>query len=258
MKFICVIPARYGSSRLPGKPLADIQGHPMIEWVYRRAAVVKEFDQVIVATDDQRIYDVVKGFGGQIEMTSADLPSGTDRVAVVAEKSDADVVVNIQGDEPLIIPQVLQDLCATFISPEVSMATPVRKIRNEIELIDPNNARVVIDNNRDAIYFTRAVIPYDRNQDPLNQSIARGIYFKHVGIYAYRRDFLLKLAKLPPGHLEEIEKLEQLRVLEHGFKIRTIETDYHSMSVDTEEELQHINKYIAENNIKMDGDDERL
>lgn len=138
------------------------------------------------------------------------------------------------------------------------MATPVRKIKNEIELTDPNNARVVLDKNKDALYFTRAVIPFDRNEIPAGDAIARGIYYKHIGIYAYRKDFLLKITQLPVGNLEQIEKLEQLRVLEHGYKIRTIETDYHSLSVDTEEELLSINNYIRDNNISMDDDDERM
>jgi len=258
MKFICVIPARYASSRLPGKPLADIQGHPMIEWVYKRAARVREFDEVIVATDDQRIFDTVTEFGGSAEMTSTDLPSGTDRVAAIANTRDADIVVNLQGDEPLIIPRVLQDLCATFEFPDVVMSTPIRKILNEKELREPNNARVVIDNNKDALYFTRAVIPFDLNQDSVLEGISKGIYYKHIGIYAYRREFLLKLAGLPLGRLEEIEKLEQLRVLENGYKIRTFETNYLSMSVDTEQELNYINKFIEEQEINMDGNDERL
>jgi 3-deoxy-manno-octulosonate cytidylyltransferase (CMP-KDO synthetase) len=253
MKYICVIPARYDSSRFPGKPLAMIHGHAMIEWVYTRANQVREFDEVIVATDDARIYDTVIDFGGKVEMTAIDLVSGTDRVATVAKKRNADVIINLQGDEPLIIPEVLQQLCVAFESPEVVMATPIRKIKNEQELVDPNNARVVIDHNKDALYFTRAVIPFDRNKISLQDGISKGIYFKHVGIYAYRKDFLLKLADLPVGHLEEIEKLEQLRVIENGYKIRTIETEYVSMSVDTEQDLNLVNNFIEQNKIKMDN-----
>jgi 3-deoxy-manno-octulosonate cytidylyltransferase (CMP-KDO synthetase) len=133
------------------------------------------------------------------------------------------------------------------------MATPIRKIKNEQELIDPNNARVVIDHNNDALYFTRAVVPFDRNKKSLKEGISKGIYFKHVGIYAYRKEFLLKLAELPAGQLEEIEKLEQLRVLENGYKIRTIETEYVSMSVDTEQDLNQVNSFIEINKIKMDS-----
>jgi len=258
MKFICVIPARYASTRFPGKPLALIDGHPMVEWVYRRATGVTRFDDVLVATDDQRIFDTVQNFGGKVLMTPEDLASGTDRVAWVAGSGDGDVYVNLQGDEPLINPMVLEKLCAAFDDPGVTMATPVKIIKTEKELTDPNNARVIIDNQGDALYFTRAVVPYFRGVKDTLDWLKSGTYFKHIGIYAYRRDFLLKLAALPQGKLEQIEKLEQLRVLEYGYRIRTVLTDYESISVDTPDELDEVNNYVQQNGIKMDVDHEKM
>ena len=258
MKFVCVIPARYASTRFPGKPLALIDGHPMIEWVYRRATVVKRFDDVLIATDDRRIYDAVGKFGGKVIMTPEDLASGSDRVARVAESVNGDVYVNLQGDEPLINPRVLENLCLAFDDPSVLIATPVRKIRTEKELTDPNYARVIIDNKGDALYFTRAVVPFFRGvKDPADW-LKGGTYFKHIGIYAYRRDFLIQLAAMPQGKLEQIEKLEQLRVLENGYRIRTVVTDYESISVDTPDELNEVNNYVQRNGIKMDVDHEKV
>jgi 3-deoxy-manno-octulosonate cytidylyltransferase (CMP-KDO synthetase) len=253
MKIVCVIPARYASSRFPGKPLANIKGHPMIEWVYIRARAVTVFDEVLVATDDQRVYDAVEKFGGRVVMTPADLPSGTDRIAFVARSIiDADVFVNLQGDEPLIDPQVLVKLCSAFSDGTVQMATPIKRICHFNDLNDPNNARVVIDNNKNALYFTRAVIPYNRDLHDHAEWLNAGVYYKHIGIYAYRKETLLKLAGLPPSRMEQIEKLEQLRALENGYKIRTIETEYNSLSVDTREELEEVRKYVLEHDIKLD------
>jgi len=256
MKIVCVIPARYASTRLPGKPLAMIGGAPMIEWVYRRALRVDEFTSVIVATDDKRIFDAVNGFGGVTVMTPSELPSGTDSVAFLAGSTDADVFVNLQGDEPLINPEVLKALCKVFSDPEVYMATPVRKITNIDELIDPNNARVIIDQSGNAMYFTRAVIPFNMISSDYSEWLKADSYYKHIGIYAYRKDFLLRLSELPVGKLEKIEKLEQLRVLENGFKIRTIQTNYTGISIDTKEDLEYINNYVLENEIKVDSADE--
>ena len=258
MKFICVIPARYASSRFPGKPLALIDGHPMIEWVYRRAMQVKQFDDVLVATDDQRIYDTVLQFDGKVIMTPEELSSGTDRVAWVAKSGDGNVYVNLQGDEPLINPQVLDHLCQVFSDKLVYMATPVKKINNFKDLTDPNNARVILDNNGDALYFTRAVVPFNRTAPDSRDWLNSGVYYQHIGIYAYRREFLLKLAALPPGKLEQVEKLEQLRVLENGYRIRTVQTEYESISVDTADELNDVNLFVKQHGIKMDISYEKM
>ena len=258
MKFICVIPARYASSRFPGKPLALIAGHPMIEWVYRRAMQARQFDDVLVATDDQRIYDAVLQFNGKVIMTPEELSSGTDRVAWVAKSGDGNVYINLQGDEPLINPQVLDQLCQVFSDQSVYMATPVRKINNLKDLTDPNNARVILDKNGDALYFTRAVVPFNRNTPDAGDWLKSGVYYQHLGIYAYRREFLLKLAALPPGNLEQIEKLEQLRVLESGYRIRTVQTEYESISVDTADELNDVNFFVKQHGIKMDISYEKM
>jgi 3-deoxy-manno-octulosonate cytidylyltransferase (CMP-KDO synthetase) len=259
MKIACVIPARYASSRLPGKPLADIEGHPMIEWVYKRALAVPDFEQVLIATDDRRIYDTVSRFDGHAVMTPPDLESGTDRIAYVAGSSvKADVFVNLQGDEPLIDPAVLSNLCRQFSDASVQMATPIKRIRNTNDLKDPNKARVIIDNKSNALYFTRAVIPYNRNLDNYSDWLKAGIYYQHIGIYAYRTEILLELAKLPPGRLEQIEKLEQLRALENGYVIRTVESEYNSMSVDTRQDLEEVCKYVRENDINVDVSYEKV
>jgi 3-deoxy-manno-octulosonate cytidylyltransferase (CMP-KDO synthetase) len=253
MKFVCIIPARYGSTRFPGKPLARIAGAPMIEWVYKRALQVKLFEKIIVATDDRRILQVVQGFGGQAELTPPDLPSGTDRVAFLAREIDADVFVNLQGDEPLISPLLLAEVCAPYSELSVVMTTAVSKINTLKELTDPNLVRVVLDTQGDALYFTRAVIPYLRDEPDRNRWIERQIYYKHIGIYTYRRTFLLQFSALPRGNLEGAERLEQLRVLENGFKIRTVLTSYDSLCVDTPEDLLQVENYIKLNKLQIDS-----
>jgi len=252
MSIACIIPARYASSRFPGKPLANIAGSPMVEWVYRRAMQVSTFNTVIVATDDDRIMNTVTNFGGLALLTPDNLPSGTDRVAFIARDLDADVVVNLQGDEPLIDPGVLVSLCEVFDDPVVQMATPISKITTVDELTEPNKARVVIDQNFDALYFTRAAIPYCRDAQTISDWLRSGTFYKHVGIYAYRNKFLQTLTSLPQGALEKIEKLEQLRVLENGYKIRTVLTDYNMHSVDTKEELEQLNKFVRLNDLRVD------
>ena len=251
MKAACIIPARFQSSRFPGKPLAEIQGYPMIRWVYERALAADVFVDVLIATDDERIVAAVTNFSGQAVMTPSDLPSGTDRVAFVAENMDVDVIINLQGDEPLVRPELLRKLCSVFDNDEVLMATPVKRVSSGEALFNPNLARVVVDKNGNALYFTRAVIPFNRDEDEKDRWQHYFDYLQHIGIYAYRKDFLLKFARLPEGNLEKIEKLEQLRVLEHGFPIRTVMTDYDSMSVDTPEDLVKLNNYIQEYNLNV-------
>jgi 3-deoxy-manno-octulosonate cytidylyltransferase (CMP-KDO synthetase) len=256
MKIICVIPARYGSSRFPGKPLAKIAGSPMIEWVYRRAKAVPEFDRVIVATDDDRILQAVASFGGDAVMTPAELTSGTDRVAFLAGKIKAGIFVNLQGDEPLVTPEVLKALVEPFSDPDVLMTTPVSRIDDPSDLTDANKARVIIDRKGDALYFSRAAIPVLRDIEDIQKWPESHIFYKHIGIYAYRRSFLMQLARMPISSLEVAEKLEQLRVLENGYRIRTVVTEYKTRSVDTPEDLQRINREVGEKNITMEDSNE--
>ena len=253
MKVIGVIPARYASTRFPGKPLADIAGHPMISWVYHRAKSVEEFLDVIVATDDERVFDCIKKISGKVVMTPKELQSGTDRVAYVAKNQNVDVIVNLQGDEPLISPQILSKICKQFSDKNIYMATPVKRIKDANELNNKNAAWVVKDNNGDALYFSRSVIPAIHKNDNISDWLNHSSYFKHIGIYAYRKDFLLKLTQLPRKGLESAEDLEQLRVLENGYKIRCVETDYQAINVDIPEDIDKVIKEIEKNNIKLDS-----
>ena len=236
MKIICVIPARYASTRLPGKPLKDICGKPMICRVFERAKLAKNISDVIVATDDERIFQAVEKNSGRAMMTRADHKTGTDRLAEVAEKfSDADVVINVQGDEPLIEPALIEELARQFEDENLQMATVATEMTDAEEMNNPNNVKVVIDKNNNALYFSRSLIPYPRN-------VGKAKVFKHIGIYAYRRNFLLDYAKMQPTELEQAESLEQLRALENGYKIRVIKSDCKFIGVDTEEDLKLVNE----------------
>jgi 3-deoxy-manno-octulosonate cytidylyltransferase (CMP-KDO synthetase) len=252
MKIICVIPARFASQRLPGKPMKMIGNAPMIEWVYKRACQVKRFNDVIVATDNQQIFNYISSIGGKVIMTPEDLASGTDRVAFVAKDMGADIFLNLQGDEPLILPEVLDKVCSAFSDPAVQIATPVTKIKTVGDLTDPNLVRVTLDQQLNALYFTRAIIPHYRDLENHEDWLSKFNYYKHIGIYAYRKDFLLHLTQLNPGELEKVEKLEQLRVLENGYKIRVVITKYESRSVDTQEDLIEINKFVKNHQITME------
>jgi 3-deoxy-manno-octulosonate cytidylyltransferase (CMP-KDO synthetase) len=237
---VALIPARFASTRLPGKPLIDIDGHPMIEHVYRRAAASPLVSRVIVATDDLRIATTVLGFGGHVRLTRADHPSGTDRLAEVASTLDCDVVVNVQGDEPLLDSRSIAEVVAPFGDPSVSMSTLYRRIHSPTELADPNVVKVVLDRGGYALYFSRAAIPHTR--DP------RGGWpplYRHIGLYAYRRSALLVLASLEPTPLERTESLEQLRALEHGIRIKAVETAYDSIGVDTPEDLEQVRRLLT-------------
>ncbi len=236
MKIICVIPARYASTRLPGKPLADIAGKPMIVRVYERALQAKIPSEVIAAVDDERVFEAVKAAGGNAVMTKKDHPTGTDRLAEVALKcEDADVIINIQGDEPLIDPQIIDDLAQQFIDDEDLQMATVKTPMNEDEKAEPGNVKVITDKNGYALYFSRSLIPYPRENTGVT-------VYKHIGIYGYRRDFLLQYAKMEPTPLETTESLEQLRALENGYKIKVIATDKHFVGVDTKEDLQKVNE----------------
>lgn len=240
MRTLCVIPARYASTRLPGKPLADICGKPMICRVWERARRAEKPERVIVATDDQRIYDAVRKDGGEAMLTRADHPTGTDRLAEVAQAHGAvDLIVNVQGDEPLIEPSVIDELIALFEADEnLQMATVMTRMEDEEEQKNPNNVKVVVDKLGYALYFSRSLLPYPR--------AAAAPVYKHIGIYAYRRDFLLHYARLAPTPLEKAESLEQLRALENGYGIRVLETASRFIGVDTPEDLALVNRLYRE------------
>ena len=235
MKIGCVIPARFGSTRLPGKPLADIAGKPMIQRVYERVKNAKKPEVFIVATDDQRVYDAVQSFGGTVVMTDANHPTGTDRLAEVAQQyTDLDVIINVQGDEPMIDANLIDQLAELFESDDaLQMATVATPLLEE-EYDEPSAVKVILNKRNDAMYFSRSLIPYPRH-DFVNTPL------KHIGIYAYRRQFLLDYAKMEPTAAEQTESLEQLRALENGFAIRVITTDKRFVGVDTPEDLARVN-----------------
>lgn len=243
MKTLCVIPARYASTRFPGKPLADICGKPMIVRVYERAAKAETISGVIVATDDKRIFDAVENSGGHATMTSRDHDTGTDRLAEVAMAfPDADVVVNVQGDEPLIEPSLIDELATSFVgNGDLNMATVITPMTSDEEINDPNNVKVVTDLAGYALYFSRCPIPYERDASAV-------VVYKHIGIYAYRREFLLRYARMPKTPLERSESLEQLRALENGYRIKCIETDLKFVGVDTKADLKRVNEIYASMN----------
>lgn len=239
MKFACVIPARYASTRLPGKPLADIAGKPMIQRVYEQVAKAKKPALIIVATDDQRVFDKVESFGGMALMTLPNHPTGTDRLAEVASHhQDVDVIINVQGDEPLIDADVIDQLADLFLEDaDLQMATVASPLLED-EYDEPSAVKVICNKQGDAMYFSRSLIPYPRHAF-INPPM------KHVGIYAYRRQFLLDYAKMDPTPAEETESLEQLRALENGYAIRVIKTDKRFVGVDTPEDLERVNAIFS-------------
>jgi len=238
MKFIAIIPARYKSTRFPGKPLALISGKPMIQWVYENVA--KAVKEVWVATDDPRIFDTVKLFGGNAIETLASHQSGTDRCAEAARTLKGtlnfEVVINIQGDEPFIQPEQIELLKSCFSTP-TDIATLIKKIDSSDDIFNPNRPKVVIDNKQNALYFSRSPIPFIRGTENENWK-EKHTFWAHVGMYAYRTDVLQKIALLEPGILEQAESLEQLRWLENGFSIKTAETKHQSVGIDTPEDLK--------------------
>ncbi len=232
-KILGVIPARFASQRFPGKALASLAGKPLLQHVYERAAAARYLSNVIVATDDDRIAAAARQFGAPVRMTRDDHRSGTDRVAEVAASEKASIIVNIQGDEPLIDPGAIDTLVLAILDrDEVPMATLKRKIEDPREIENPNVVKVVTARNGDALYFSRSPIPFFRGQ--------HRTWFKHIGLYVYQREFLLKYSDLAVGPLEEAEKLEQLRALENGHRIRVAETEYQSIGVDTPEDLERV------------------
>lgn len=248
-KILGVIPARFGSTRFPGKALADLDSRTMLQHVYERVSMARYLQNVIVATDDERIYREARRFGARVMMTRDDHVSGTDRVAEVASAfEDVELVVNIQGDEPLIDPEAIDTALLPLLEePAILMGTLKKKIEDPRELTDPNVVKVVTDRFENAIYFSRTAIPFAREAATGEAGLVscyKQIVFKHIGLYVYRRDFLLRYATLPVGPLEKTERLEQLRALENGFRIRVVETDYESFGVDTPEDLERVRVLI--------------
>ena len=248
MKILALIPARYGSSRFPGKPLASVHGKPMIQRVYEQT--VQAFPNACVATDDERIYNAVKAFGGKVVMTSSSHNSGTDRcyeaLANFEKESgeNFDIVINVQGDEPYIRPEQLMQLGKCFEDSSVELATLVKRVKDKEELLNPNSPKVILDKESNAIYFSRTPIPYSRDIDVTDDYVKETPLYRHIGLYGYRAATLAKICAMPQSFLEKTEKLEQLRWIENGLKIRVAETQYETHAVDTVEDLEAINSKI--------------
>ena len=238
-KIIAVIPARYASTRLPGKILKDICGKSMIQHVYERVSDVKLIQQIIIATDDKRILQAAQKFGANVEMSPKNCKSGTDRIALVVKRMpdirEDDIIINVQGDEPLVNPKAIEKLIKTIsCDSHIVMSSLMTKISDIDELMSSDIVKVVVDKDNFALYFSRSPVPFSRDKGKTD------IFYKHLGIYAFRKHFLLKYAKMPQAHLEKIEKLEQLRALEHGYRIKMAETEFDSISIDTPVDLEKI------------------
>lgn len=245
LKVIAVIPARYHSSRFEGKVLAEIHGKPLVEWVYRQTVRSLLVNKTIVATDDERIFKAVTKFGGEAIMTSANLKTGTDRIAEAVKDIEADLVVNVQGDEPLITPEVIDSVIKPLLEiPDLEMATAASEIKNKNELTNPNVVKVTMDRDNYALYFSRSRIPYQCEEQEFSP------VYKHLGIYSFRKDFLLRFISLPPCDLEKAERLEQLRAIGNGYKIKVIKTKYAGIGVDTKEDLEKVIQITS--NLQMD------
>jgi 3-deoxy-manno-octulosonate cytidylyltransferase (CMP-KDO synthetase) len=240
---VAVIPARYASTRLPGKPLVPLAGKPMVQHVYERTKLASTVNRVIVATDDQRIIDAVRAFGGEARMTRADHRTGTERIAEVAAHETGDVFVNVQGDEPLIDPAAIDTAVQALLEGEpAQIATVATPIRFTADIMDPNIVKTVLDFDENALYFSRAPIPWVRD----SQHKVHVKYWKHLGLYVFQRGALLEYPTLPQGELERIEQLEQLRWLENGWKIRVAEVEHDAVSVDVAEDVVRVEKLMEE------------
>jgi len=248
LNIIAIIPARYASTRLPAKPLIDLCGKPMIQHVYERTKESKLINRVIVATDHDKIMVAVNKFGGEAIMTPPDLQSGSDRIAFAArELHDADIIVNVQGDEPLIAPEMIDETIKPLIdNPDIQVGTVVKKINSADEISNPNVVKVVLDVNGFAIYFSRSPIPYLRDNVKSDQWHLHNTFYKHFGLYIYRRDLLLKFSSWRESQLERMEKLEQLRIIENGHKIKATITKHDSVPVDTIEDANQVRKILEQ------------
>lgn len=242
MEVIGVIPARFSSTRFSGKVLADILGKPMIQWVYERAKQARLLDDLIIACDDERVLKAAQAFGAKAVLTAKGHACGTDRISEVINPLDVRIVVNIQGDEPLIHPSMIDAAAQALLdNKDVCMATIMKMIDDPQQVADPHVVKVIVDKNNFALYFSRAAIPFPAP----NSDVRNPVFYKHIGLYAYTKDFLFTYKKLPLSHLEKTECLEQLRVLEAGFKIKVIETKYDTIGVDTLEDLEKLKAYLG-------------
>ncbi len=240
-KTAIIIPARYGSSRLEGKPLLKVCEKPVIQWVYEKAQQAKLADMIIVATDDERIFNAVKAFGGEVEMTSVNHKCGSDRIREVAERHpEIAYIVNLQGDEPLIKPESIDAVARNVQEDDkADISTLIRVLTDEEEINNPNLVKCVVDNNGYALYFSRSKIPYERNENVAT-------FYGHLGIYGYKRDALMKMTSLPQTPLEKTESLEQLRAIENGMKIKTSVVDFVPVGIDTAEDLEKFKQIVAQ------------
>lgn len=248
MDAIGVIPARYASTRFEGKVLADLCGKPVIQHVYERAKQAKMLDDLIVACDDERVKNAVLKFGGKVIFTSPDQPTGTDRLTEVVNPLDVKVVVNIQGDEPFVQSTMIDSVVLELLNnPKIGMATIIKRIEDEKELYDTNVVKVVIDKDGYALYFSRNFIPFVRDRELISRKrlLEAVSFYKHIGLYGYTKDFLFTFKNLPKTNLEEAEKLEQLRALEHGYKIKTIITKFDTIGIDTPEDLERAKELFS-------------
>jgi 3-deoxy-manno-octulosonate cytidylyltransferase (CMP-KDO synthetase) len=243
MDIVGVIPARYSSTRFEGKVLAEILGKPMLQHVWERAKEALLLDKLIIACDEESVANAARGFGAEVVMTSKAHASGTDRIVEVVNPLDVRIIINIQADEPLIHPTMIDSLARTLLDDSsLSMATVIKAIEDTNIINDPNVVKVTIDKNNFAIYFSRSPIPFHAQ----NSEIKLPVYFKHIGLYGYTKDFLFTYKNMPVSYLEKVECLEQLRVLEEGFRIKVIETKYDTIGVDTPEDLEKVKKYLAD------------
>lgn len=250
---IGIIPARFESTRLYGKPLVDIGGKPMLQRTFESAAKSKLLSEIIIAVDDERVYDAAKKFGAQVYMTPKDLPTGSDRIAYVAEKlSTAEIIVNIQGDEPFIPGKMIDEAIEPLLfDKKVNISTLAKRITSPDELNSPSIPKVVFDYNSNALYFSRSPIPYVRDVISDTQKLRMAEFYKHIGLYVYQKPSLLKFTSMRPTDLEKYEKLEQLRMLENGMKIKVVVTEFESISVDTEDDLMIARMYFEKNKNKL-------
>lgn len=238
-KTAIIIPSRYASTRLHAKPLIEVEGKPIIQWVYEKASAVKQADDVIVATDHEEIYNCVKSFGGHVEMTREDHKCGSDRIAEVAERHpEMEYIVNLQGDEPMITPESIDNIITALKTGDnADIATLLRVIEDKDEVENPNLVKCVIDNNNFALYFSRSKIPYERN-------VGEGVFYGHIGLYGYKREALFKMTSLPQTMLEKAESLEQLRALQSGMRIITSVVNFKPIGIDTKEDVEEFKKAL--------------